>query len=69
MGFDIFLNFGYRMVSIRIILDKTPYNIQMLFKISLIFRWLHEPRKYLSEDCPRQVLSMMLRPTLNNSVG
>ena len=45
MGFDIFLNFGYRMVSIRIILDKTPYNIQMLFKIFSYFQMVTRTKK------------------------
>ena len=45
MGFDIFLNFGYRMVSIRIILDKTAYNIQMLFKIFSYFQMVTRTKK------------------------
>ena len=42
MGFDIFLNFGYRMVSLRI---NTPYTMQMLFKIFSYFQMVTRTKK------------------------
>ena len=45
MGFEIFLTLGYRMVSLRIILDKAPHTIQMLFKIFSYFQMVTRTKK------------------------
>merc|ERR1719216_536168 len=55
-----FAKFG-DIAEVMVMKDPTTRRSRLIlrwpFQDEHILRWLHEPRKYLSEDCPRQVLS------------